>query len=249
MGGPARRPSRIGVTSARCSSRCTACTSTVGSSLRRRTAASSAAVTVPRRSGPASRVAAATASCTARLMPTPPTGDIACAASPMHSRPSTCQRLSRFSRTSRCLTSSIDVRASTRSARSGISAATSRRKRLDPSGAQLRVGALPGDVGDLEVVPARDDQREAAPTSPRGQGGRVVLRCARQPEPPGVDGNGELPDGEVRLLPSDRPAAVAGHDQVGADLTRRPRPACGSAPRAPVRPRARARSPRCASAA
>ena len=32
-------------------------------------------------------------------------------------------------------------------------------------------------------------------------------------------GTRELPDGEVRLLPSDRPAAVAGHDQVGTNLT------------------------------
>ncbi len=33
-------------------------------------------------------LAAATASCMARLIPTPPTGDMACAASPMHSKPS-----------------------------------------------------------------------------------------------------------------------------------------------------------------
>ena len=38
-------------------------------------------------SGAASRLAAATASCTAMLMPTPPIGDIACAASPMQIRP------------------------------------------------------------------------------------------------------------------------------------------------------------------
>ena len=89
---------------------------------------------------------------------------------------------------------------------------------LDPAGPQLRVTALPGDVGELEVVRARDDQREAAPARPRGQCGRVVRRLARQPEPPDVEGNGELPDREVCLLPSDRPAAVAGHHQVGADL-------------------------------
>ena len=41
----------------------------------------------PARSGAASRLAAATASCTAMLMPTPPIGDMACAASPMQRRP------------------------------------------------------------------------------------------------------------------------------------------------------------------
>ena len=45
-----------------------------------------------RASGCARMLAAATASCTARLTPTPPTGDIACAASPMQSRPGRYQR-------------------------------------------------------------------------------------------------------------------------------------------------------------
>ena len=43
--------------------------------------------TLPRRSGSHRMFAAATASCTARFTPTPPIGDIACAASPMHSSP------------------------------------------------------------------------------------------------------------------------------------------------------------------
>ena len=68
--------------------------------------------------------AAATASAIARLMPTPPTGDIACAASPMQSTPLACQRRKRSSRTSRTLTSSQDVMASDDD--SGISSASSR---------------------------------------------------------------------------------------------------------------------------
>ena len=43
--------------------------------------------TRPAAQGRASRLAAATASWMARLMPTPPIGDMACAASPMQSRP------------------------------------------------------------------------------------------------------------------------------------------------------------------
>ena len=61
------------------------------------------------RSGSARIRAAATASATARLIPTPPIGDIACAASPMNSKPSVYQRRSRLSCTSRSLTSSNDV--------------------------------------------------------------------------------------------------------------------------------------------
>ena len=64
-----------------------------------------------RRAAPApSSRAAATASCTARLIPTPPTGDIACAASPISSSPSRSQRRSRSSRTSSRRTSSHDRR-------------------------------------------------------------------------------------------------------------------------------------------
>ena len=46
-------------------------------------------VSVPVRSGSVSMLAVATASCTAMLMPMPPTGDMAWAASPMQSRPGT----------------------------------------------------------------------------------------------------------------------------------------------------------------
>jgi hypothetical protein len=38
------------------------------------------------------------------------------------------------------------------------------------------------------------------------------------PKPPGVDRNGELLGPEIRLLARDRPAAVAGDSQVGAEL-------------------------------
>ena len=47
----------------------------------------SSVVSRPARRGAVSRFAVATASWTARLIPTPPTGDMACAASPMQSSP------------------------------------------------------------------------------------------------------------------------------------------------------------------
>ena len=222
---------------------------TVAGSRRRRTAARSRVVTARRSSGSASTVAAATASCTARLIPTPPTGDMACAASPMQSRPSTCQRLSRFSRTSRCLTSSIDAQRAdpVREVRHQLRDVVP--ERLDAAAAQLRVGALAGDVGDLEEVGARDHHREPTRAGARGERVRVVLGRARQAEPPGVDRHAELVQPQVGLLPRDRPAPVAGDHQVREDLARWRRPASGTAPRGPGRPRGPARSPRCPSAA
>ena len=56
-------------------------------------------VNCPRRSGSARILAAAIASCTARLTPTPPIGDIACAASPIHNNPGRHQRVSRSTAT------------------------------------------------------------------------------------------------------------------------------------------------------
>ena len=70
-----------------CASACNPCVTRVGNSRRIWTDARSASVTRCSRNGSASSLAAATASWIARLMPTPPTGDIACAASPIHKSP------------------------------------------------------------------------------------------------------------------------------------------------------------------
>ncbi len=59
-------------------------------------------------------------------MPTPPTGDIACAASPINSNPSVYQRRSRFSCTSSNFTSSNEVTSGSRPASQGTSDATRR---------------------------------------------------------------------------------------------------------------------------
>ena len=119
-------------------SRCTAWISAAGSHRRAWTRASCRVDTVPARSGPASIRAAATASATARLMPTPPTGDIACAASPINSRPSVYQRLSRLSCTSSSLTSSNDVSARTSVGQPRHQGHHAAVQRLDALRAQLR---------------------------------------------------------------------------------------------------------------
>ncbi len=72
------------------------CVTRVGNSRRICTRLRIKSVTYPPRSGAANTFAAATASWIARLIPTPPAGDIACAASPMHSRPGRCHRRSRL---------------------------------------------------------------------------------------------------------------------------------------------------------
>ena len=79
-----------------------------------------------------SKFAAATASCTARLMPTPPTGDMACAASPMHKRPGRNHWRSRATATVKSFASS-QVRISfTRSRRRGSTRTISARSAFRP---------------------------------------------------------------------------------------------------------------------
>src|SRR5438034_2023161 len=103
----------------------------VGHSRRRCTRARSSALTRPSRSGAASRLAAATASWIARLMPTPPTGDIACGASPRQSTPGPNQRARRSTRTVSSFTSS-QSRSALASARASASRATSSRNAARP---------------------------------------------------------------------------------------------------------------------
>ena len=86
----------------------------------------------PRAIGPARMLAAATASWTATLIPTPPIGDMAWAASPMTSRPGRCQRSSRSSATVSSLTSSqLAIAATSRGERRRDAA---RRRRGTPRG-------------------------------------------------------------------------------------------------------------------
>ena len=87
--------------------------------------------------------AVATASCTARLMPTPPIGDMACAASPISSTPGAYQRRSRSTRTLSVLTSSQSVISPTRSASGGACCATESRNRGRPSSCTVPADPLP----------------------------------------------------------------------------------------------------------
>ena len=101
-----------------------ACVTRVGNSRRFCTRARSSSLMRPFRRGSHNRFAAATASCTARLMPTPPIGDIACAASPINSRPGRCQRGMRSTATVSSLIWSQSFNSPRRSAKNGMLAAT-----------------------------------------------------------------------------------------------------------------------------
>src|SRR5581483_5489352 len=100
----------------------------IGTERRRCIASSSAALTVPAASRAASAFAAATSSWMARLMPTPPTGHMACAASPMHKSPGRCHCRSRSTATVSSLTSSQPAISPIRSRRNGDIATTLSRK-------------------------------------------------------------------------------------------------------------------------
>ena len=133
--GGARRPfcrPSVGEMTRRCARSCSHWVTRVGHSRRRCTRRRCSVVRRPSRSGIQSRFAAATASWIARLIPTPPTGDIACAASPMQSSPGRYHWRSRSTFTVRSLTSSQSRISPTRSAANGTSAATEARKASSP---------------------------------------------------------------------------------------------------------------------
>src|SRR5699024_4410215 len=86
------------------------CVNFAATSRRRCTARRSLSESCPVRNGSASILAVATPSCTARLTPTPPTGDIACAASPRHSSPVRYHRVSLLTSRSEEHTSALQSR-------------------------------------------------------------------------------------------------------------------------------------------
>ena len=130
------------------------------------------------RSGAASRLAAATASWIARLMPTPPTGDIACAASPMQSRPGRYHCRRRSTVTVSSLTSSQSRDSPTRSASERHDARDARRGTPRVRARRISsIAALGDHVAALPVVAAVDHRRRSArgrsgPWSRPGSSGR-----------------------------------------------------------------------------
>ena len=132
----------------------------------------------PRAIGPARMLAAATASWMARLMPTPPIGDMAWAASPIASRPGRCQRVSRSSATVSSWSSSQLVElAATGRARERRCRDLARGTRRGPRALIASAIALGEDDRRIansrrgrsarRMRPASTEPRSASPASPR----------------------------------------------------------------------------------
>lgn len=117
---------------ARCTVRWIACTTRTGNIRRACTFASSGSGSRPVAIAAARMLAAATASWMARLIPTPPTGDMAWAASPIASSPGRCQRVRRSSETDSSFTSSHPRTAAMPGAIAGAARAISSRNAAMP---------------------------------------------------------------------------------------------------------------------
>ena len=133
-----------------------------------------------RRSGSASMLAAATASWTARLMPTPPTGDIAWAQSPMHRRPGRHQRSSRSTVTVSSLTRPSPAVRRPGRARNGAMLHDVARGRLRCRCCLQRgKPVLADDEGALPVVAAIERHQHVAAVDPAGGLRRVARAFSR----------------------------------------------------------------------
>src|SRR5205085_7948043 len=89
-------------------------------------------------------------------------------------------------------------------------------ERLDALFAEI--GALRREVGNLEVAVARQWHGEPAVAHPRGERAFAFVVVARKAEPPHVEWAVVHLGLQARLAPGERPAAVGGNDQVGAEL-------------------------------
>ena len=178
--------------------------------------------------GPARMLAAATASWIARLMPTPPIGDMAWAASPIASRPGRCQSVSRSSSTVSSLTWS-------QLCSSPIAPARNRRGRGDVGAESRRCPApraRPPCPWRRHRRIANNRRGRSARAAGRWRSRRCVrlsaVRCLRQPEPEHVDRRAQILERQRRALAQQRAAAVGGDDQprpdrrAVADRRRRP---------------------------
>ena len=141
--------------------------------------------------------AAATASWMARLMPMPPTGDMAWAASPMQRRPGRCQRVRRLTWTERSLTWSQSVSSSTAVGEEGDEVGYGGAEGGEASGLDGGgEGVFGDDEGALEVVGAIDEDGEVAVVDV-AEDVRGVGFAAGEAEPEDVDGDSGFDEGEV----------------------------------------------------
>ena len=151
-------------------------------------------------------------------MPTPPTGDIACAASPMHSRPGRYHCAQPVDLTVSSLTSSQLAQLAARGR-----AATARPRRW-----RRGTPSSPCALHLVEPRPSGSRRRTASsrrgraspacwPASMRPSVSSPSLGAPRQPHPQHVHRRAEVLDREPGALAHHRVAAVGADDEVGAD--------------------------------
>ena len=144
------------------------------------------------------RLAVATASWMARLMPTPPMGDMACAASPMQTRPGRAQFLSRSTVTVRSLTWSKSVigvvHPAGGEARDCFQPVAEFGKPVRLDGVKAALG---NQIGALPVIGAIDHHEELAALDLADQIDRIA-RQDRQAQPQHVEGRAQILDLQAR---------------------------------------------------
>ena len=161
---------------------------------------------VPAAIGPARMLAAATASWIARLMPTPPIGDMAWAASPIASRPGPMPAGQPVERDRQQFDLVPAREIDDRSGKEGRRPGDVRAEILEAPGAQRLGGSLREDIGALPVIAAIDQGEQ--PAGGDHPGGPVVGRARlRQAEPEDVHRRAEILE---RQQPPPRAAASAG---------------------------------------
>ena len=150
-------------------------------------------------------------------MPTPPIGDMACAASPMHSSPGLCQRGSRSTATVNSFTSSQLLISPSRSRRNGDMKATLSRKASSPSAFTASMPPLRDHIGALPIVGAVEHHHHAAGFH-MAEGLRGVARAPRDAEPEHVHRRADVLDLEAGARAHRRMPPVGADHEIGADL-------------------------------
>jgi hypothetical protein len=114
-------------------------------------------------------------------MPTPPGGDIACAASPMHSSPGRRQRIRQSTRTVRSLTESQSAISPTPVTERRSGRVDTCSKGVQPGGLNRRIGPTRNNVRYLPVVAAIDTHDGATSSEHKGRRQTRIPGSGRRP--------------------------------------------------------------------
>src|SRR5579863_7437419 len=152
----------------------------------------------------------------ARLIPTPPAGDMAWAASPMQSKPGRYHWRRRLICTVRILIWSQSCNSFTRSPRNGAIWRMSL-KRIEATRLDCIIGALGNDEAGLKIV-GTVDQDQCLSVVDIPQHVDRVVRLAADVEPQHVDGDSVFDNLESGRFAHRGMSSVTSDDEIGANL-------------------------------